>query len=215
MEIFVIGNGPSRAVVDLHKLKQYGKIYGCNALYRDFTPDMLFCVDAGMYKEITNSKYEGNIHTQVNPMGKAGASREQRERRKSSGGLAMQQAARDTENSQVYMLGFDNPRNTRYMDANIYAGSKIYVRNNNWGWKAFETDYIQVLTLYKHIKFINVINPELCNDMMDTLGVQCPNYSIMEYKDFPFQDCILPPPMDGNGTSNPVNEGSNPSGGAT
>ena len=39
--VFCIGNGQSRAPVDLIKLRPQGKIYGCNGLYRDFTPDVL------------------------------------------------------------------------------------------------------------------------------------------------------------------------------
>jgi len=191
-EIFVLGNGPSREVVNLEKLHTYGKIYGCNALYRHYKPDIIFCVDTGMYKEIFNSKYEGKIHTQVNAMGKTNATREQKHRRKSSGGLALQQGARDTVNKQVYMLGFDNPRNTPFLEANIYANSPNYIRRSHWGWKAFESDYQAVFVAHKDIKFINVINPHVCNDMLDTLGKNCPNYSVIEYKDFPYQDCIAP-----------------------
>ena len=33
---FIIGNGPTRLDVNLHDLVGKGKIYGCNALYRDF-----------------------------------------------------------------------------------------------------------------------------------------------------------------------------------
>ena len=39
--VFCIGNGESRAPIDLIKLRPHGKIYGCNGLYRDFTPDVL------------------------------------------------------------------------------------------------------------------------------------------------------------------------------
>ena len=38
---FVLGNGVSRQQVDLENLKHFGPIYGCNALYRDFTPTAL------------------------------------------------------------------------------------------------------------------------------------------------------------------------------
>ena len=34
-ESFIIGNGESRKDFDLTKLKEYGKIYACNAYYRD------------------------------------------------------------------------------------------------------------------------------------------------------------------------------------
>ena len=50
--VFCIGNGESRRDYNLQNLRQYGKIYGCNALYRDFTPDVLTSVDHGMMHEI-------------------------------------------------------------------------------------------------------------------------------------------------------------------
>ena len=50
--VFCIGNGESRQGFDLEKLRQHGKIYGCNALYRDFMPDVLTAVDHGIMHEI-------------------------------------------------------------------------------------------------------------------------------------------------------------------
>ena len=43
--VFCIGNGESRQGFDLEKLRQHGTIYGCNAIYRDFMPDVLTAVD--------------------------------------------------------------------------------------------------------------------------------------------------------------------------
>ena len=56
-KVFCIGNGESRKDFDLEKLRPHGKIYGCNALYRDFTPDVLCAVDMGIMHEIYNSGY--------------------------------------------------------------------------------------------------------------------------------------------------------------
>jgi hypothetical protein len=53
--VFAIGNGESRQSLDLLKLKPHGKIYGCNALYRDFTPDVLVAVDQSIMHEIYHS----------------------------------------------------------------------------------------------------------------------------------------------------------------
>ena len=39
--VFCIGNGESRKDYNLNKLKGKGRIYACNGLYRDFTPDGL------------------------------------------------------------------------------------------------------------------------------------------------------------------------------
>jgi len=55
--VFCIGNGESRKDFDLEKLRSHGKIYGCNALYRDFTPDVLTAVDHGIMHEIYQSGY--------------------------------------------------------------------------------------------------------------------------------------------------------------
>jgi len=59
-KVFCIGNGESRKDFDLNKLKPHGKIYGCNALYRDFTPDVLVAVDGGIIHEIYHSGYSLN-----------------------------------------------------------------------------------------------------------------------------------------------------------
>ena len=58
--IFCIGNGQSRSPVDLIKLRPHGKIYGCNGLHRDFTPDVLCSVDGPMMHEIYQSGYADN-----------------------------------------------------------------------------------------------------------------------------------------------------------
>jgi len=55
--VFVICNGESRQRMNLEDLRQYGKIYGCNALYRDFTPDALVAVDDRIVHKIYWSGY--------------------------------------------------------------------------------------------------------------------------------------------------------------
>lgn len=56
----VIGNGESRKAFDLNSLPREIPIYGCNALYRDYTPTVLFVRDEGMLQEI-NEKYMGRV----------------------------------------------------------------------------------------------------------------------------------------------------------
>ena len=51
-KVFCIGNAESRVGFDLEKLRRFGKIYGCNAIYRDFMPDVLTAVDNGIIHEI-------------------------------------------------------------------------------------------------------------------------------------------------------------------
>jgi len=55
--VFLIGNGESRKGFDLNTLKPHGKVYGCNAIYRDFTPDVLVAVDHGIMHEIYRGGY--------------------------------------------------------------------------------------------------------------------------------------------------------------
>lgn len=57
MTYFCFGNGNSRKDLDLDKFKQYGKVVGCNAIYRDYTPDLLVALDSGMAHEIYRSGY--------------------------------------------------------------------------------------------------------------------------------------------------------------
>jgi len=54
---FVIGNGESRRGIDLNKLHERGKTFGCNALYRDFAPDYLGALDTAICEEIIQSGY--------------------------------------------------------------------------------------------------------------------------------------------------------------
>ena len=56
-KVFCIGNGESRKKFNLDQLKPHGKIYGCNALYREYTPDVLVSVDHGIMHEIYQSGY--------------------------------------------------------------------------------------------------------------------------------------------------------------
>lgn len=56
-KLFLIGNGESRKSFDLNSLKDKGKVYGCNGLHRDFTPDALISVDPGIMHEIYDKGY--------------------------------------------------------------------------------------------------------------------------------------------------------------
>ena len=51
---WVIGNGESRKNIDISKLE--GVTYGCNAIYRDYFTDFLFCKDKGISNEVTFAK---------------------------------------------------------------------------------------------------------------------------------------------------------------
>jgi len=58
--VFVLGNGPSRKNIDVSKLD--GTVIGCNACYRDFTPDVICAMDAGIMSDIIDSGYNGQCY---------------------------------------------------------------------------------------------------------------------------------------------------------
>jgi hypothetical protein len=57
MTYFCFGNGNSRKDLDLDKFKQHGTVIGCNAIYRDYNPDILVALDTGIAHEIYRSGY--------------------------------------------------------------------------------------------------------------------------------------------------------------
>lgn len=57
----VIGNGKSRVGFNLDVLDKHDVlVFGCNALYRDFRPDILFARDSAMIEEI-KANYDGDL----------------------------------------------------------------------------------------------------------------------------------------------------------
>ena len=58
--VFVLGNGTSRKNIDPSELQ--GTVIGCNACYRDFTPDVICATDAGIMSDIIESGYDGQCY---------------------------------------------------------------------------------------------------------------------------------------------------------
>ena len=48
--------------MDYKAMQKDGIVVGCNAFYRDFTPDYLFAIDAGIIHEILDSGYIGECY---------------------------------------------------------------------------------------------------------------------------------------------------------
>ena len=64
---FVVGNGKSREPINLQDLKQFGKVYACNAVYRTFRPHYLIAVDVKMILEITQHRWQLDNEVWTNP----------------------------------------------------------------------------------------------------------------------------------------------------
>lgn len=127
---FVIGNGVSRQAVNLELLRPLGKIYGCNALYRDFAPDVLVATDKPIATEIQNSGYsiKNKFYTRK-PVENLGALKVPQEYYGySSGPIATGIAAID-QHQLIYMIGFDmGPLNNKFN--NVYADTDFYRKSD-------------------------------------------------------------------------------------
>lgn len=124
---FVLGNGISRQNVNLTTLSPYGKIYGCNALYREYTPDVLVATDRPIATHIQESGYSAQhkfytrrpipgLGAQVVPKPYFGFS---------SGPIATALAAQDGHTC-IYLLGFDMGPTANNTINNLYAGTEFY-----------------------------------------------------------------------------------------
>ena len=129
---FVLGNGVSRLSVDLNQLKQRGQIYGCNALYREFVPDVLISTDKGISQVIQNSGYaQNNVMYTRKPLPGLGARTvPQSYFGFSSGPIAVGVAALD-QHLAVYLIGFDMGPNVNNKFNNVYADTEFYKKSSS------------------------------------------------------------------------------------
>ena len=129
---FVLGNGISRLSVDLNQLTQHGRIYGCNALYREFVPDVLISTDKGISQVIQNSGYaQNNVMYTRKPLPGLGARTvPQSYFGFSSGPIAVGVAALD-QHLAVYLIGFDMGPNVNNKFNNVYADTEFYKKSSS------------------------------------------------------------------------------------
>lgn len=121
---FVIGNGPSRLAVNLESLRPHGTIYACNAIHREFTPDVLVAVDIAMIKEIERTGIQKQIPFYARKPGPNSIQIPQSIKGIDSGSTAMCLAGMEGY-EEVFMLGFDL-RSKNGQINNIYAGTQNY-----------------------------------------------------------------------------------------
>lgn len=155
---FVLGNGVSRQGIDLLQLQSHGLIYGCNALYRDFTPDVLIATDRPISEQIQHSGYaqKNKFYTRKPLEGLGAHCVPQQYWGYSSGPLATAIAAID-KHMDIYLLGFDMAGiNNRFN--NVYADSEFYKRSasnptytGNW-----ERQLIKIMQDFPHTNFRRV-----------------------------------------------------------
>jgi hypothetical protein len=128
---FVLGNGVSRLDVNLHVLKEFGPIYGCNALYREFTPTVLVSTDRPISSRIQEEGYatSNRMYTR-RPIPGSGALSVPRDWYGfSSGPIAAALAATDN-NIAVYLIGFDMGPLENQRFNNVYADTEFYKKSS-------------------------------------------------------------------------------------
>jgi hypothetical protein len=159
---FVLGNGQSRASINLVQLKQLGPIYGCNGLYRDWEPDCLVATDRPIAEAIQRSGYskKHRFYTRK-PLPDSGAQVVPRKYHgNSSGPIACALAALDGH-TRIYMLGFDMAPSPSMRFNNVYAGTEFYKSPD--AAPTFTGNWIrQLITMagdFPKTKFIRVCGP--------------------------------------------------------
>jgi hypothetical protein len=188
----IIGNGPSRLDFNLKLIKNHRggllanralQSYGCNALYRDFTPDFLIARGNDIIKEIADSGYTDNnivytdaIHTLEypnkfyltphDPYADAGTT-------------AAYIAAFDGHKN-IYLLGFDG-QDTPGHNYNVYAGTAGYedikVDGRTYAWRQ---NFKQLAQVYNDVMFSFVFKEStrlMPIEFQDLLNVEIINYN--------------------------------------
>ncbi len=159
---FVLGNGISRKGVDVAQLSRHGKVYGCNALYRDHVPDVLVATDRPIATEIQESGYSAKHQFYTRrPIAGLGA----KEVPKayfgfSSGPVATGIAAMDGHR-RIYLLGFDMGPTPDRLFNNLYAGTEFYrpvastpTYTGNW-----IKQMVRIMQDHRLTEFIRVFGP--------------------------------------------------------
>jgi len=170
---FVLGNGISRRGVDLSRLKTHGRVYGCNAIYREFEPDVLISTDTPISERIQQEGYsKGHVHYTRKPLPDTGARRITKEYFGfSSGPVAVAQAAQDGARD-IYLLGFDMGPTGIGRFNNVYADTEFYRKSA--GAPTYTGNWIrQLVTIakdYPNINFFRVVG-ETTAEIKELLGV--------------------------------------------
>jgi hypothetical protein len=190
---FVLGNGKSRAKLQLTSLKQYATVYACNAIYRDYSPDYLIAVDTKMVDEIVKSGFHNFNSVWTNPNRSVHKLENinlfNPHKGWSSGPTALWFATQH-QHQEIYIFGFDfqgigGKFNNVYADTfNYKKSSDSETYHGNWLNQTYLTIKENI-----NIEFYRVI--ESNNYIPDKLS-ELPNLEHIKYSDFvkKYPECI-------------------------
>lgn len=183
-EAFVLGNGVSRKGLNLAQMRNHGIIYGCNALFRDYTPDVLIATDKPIAMFIQQSGYsaKNKFYTRKPISGLGALTLPQKYHGFSSGPNAVGIAALDA-NEKIYLVGFDMGPTGQQKFNNVYADSEFYKTSSSP--PTFTGNWIRqlktIFTDFPTIQFVRVMGPTT-QDIPDFVVHK--NFSKMDLSDF-------------------------------
>ena len=157
---FVLGNGISRKPVELEKLQTCGPVYGCNALYREFIPNVLVATDKPISSQIQESGYskKHKFYTRK-PIPKLGALQVPEAYHGFSSGPIATAIAAGYSHYRIYMLGFDMGPTQDQLFNNMYAGTEFYKQpsspptfTGNW-----VKQIVKITSDYPTTEFIRIV----------------------------------------------------------
>ena len=182
---FVIGNGTSRSPINIEDLSTLGNTYGCNALYRTFSPDYLVAVDVKMILEISKHGYQrkhnvwtnpNKAYTRIQDLNTFNPSKGW-----SSGPTALWLASQHGYD-RIYILGFDY-RSINDKFNNVYADTPNYKKSEdgatffgNW-----LRQTVSVIKEHRNIQYVRVIaSDNYCPEQLNKFD----NFTTITVDDF-------------------------------
>ena len=186
---YLIGNGSSRKGFDLETLRGKGPIFGCNALYRDFKPDVLCALDNGILLEIRNHGYDGTV-AKLNKSHTAAVLGDQIIEAAVPRGKgiawytgifsAWLMCSTKPDLKRIFLLGYDlyNAKNN-----NVYAGSLNYEKMGINEKIQFENFKNLVFNAFPEITFLRVVENESDSPLPDE-WILVNNIRNISYEDF-------------------------------
>lgn len=168
--VFLIGNGSSRKDFDLNTLVGKGTIIGCNALYRDFVPDILICHDSRMLQEVLKSRYPGLVLTDKGHGYLPNKVVYRIKDARTSGAYGLRFISEVIQPSECFVLGLDG------YPGNVYQGTENYSDPTFKYYHSISEQYTRIIEK-SNTKFIQVQDRA-------TWNVESDNFEIITYGEF-------------------------------
>lgn len=190
----VLGNGESRSVLDLQKLSKGVTTIGCNAIHRDFIPNILVCCDRKMVAESISNESLEIILTRKDWLSHFNCDRlsgvpdlpwneEDRHMQPihwGSGSYALLTAAK-LGFEEIFIAGFDLYSRTGLVN-NIYKNTEHYLKDDrpNVDYSYWVLQKSKIFKEYRNTIFY-IINLE---DWKLPIEWQLPNVKLIKFSDF-------------------------------